>query len=384
MNTVINKKLQVFVSSTYLDLREERQAAVAAILKNGHIPAGMELFSAGDEEQFRVIKRWIDESDVFMLLLGKRYGSLKPGTTKSYTQLEYEYAVSTKKPLFAVVITDAFANFKVKAGAKVEDIYEQSNQEQLRTFETTVKGKMCSFADDIKDIKLAVGDSLRDLERRHQFAGWISGKDLPDSTKMLSDLAATARHNSELQKKISHLEEQLSKFRQEAVARKEYGGHTFLELTRVLDQQKVALTYKEGDVRQMTLLDALLRHYSILASGVTSAGSVWNESMYHRVAAPLRAYGLTEFDKVPTGMLWQRLMLSDIGSAFVREAMIRLSAPPDAKAAGVGVAEHSESTPAEGLPVAGVKPAEVTPETSPSATSTRRGGSRRKKADASK
>jgi hypothetical protein len=56
------KKLQVFVSSTYIDLKEERQAAVQAILTAGHIPAGMELFSAGDQSQMDVIKRWIDES----------------------------------------------------------------------------------------------------------------------------------------------------------------------------------------------------------------------------------------------------------------------------------------------------------------------------------
>ena len=43
----MNKKLQVFVSSTYTDLIEERQAAVEAILDAGHIPAGMELFKAG-------------------------------------------------------------------------------------------------------------------------------------------------------------------------------------------------------------------------------------------------------------------------------------------------------------------------------------------------
>jgi len=81
------KKLQVFISSTYSDLREERQAAVEAVLTAGHIPAGMELFSAGDETQMSVIRRWIDESDVFMLILGGRYGSIERKTMKSYTQL---------------------------------------------------------------------------------------------------------------------------------------------------------------------------------------------------------------------------------------------------------------------------------------------------------
>ncbi len=66
----MTKKMQVFVSSTYLDLKAERQSAVDAILKAGHIPAGMELFAAGDESQLETIKKWIDNSDIFMLILG--------------------------------------------------------------------------------------------------------------------------------------------------------------------------------------------------------------------------------------------------------------------------------------------------------------------------
>lgn len=62
--SIKNRKLQVFVSSTFTDLREERQAAVEAILNTGNIPAGMELFAAGDQSQMEVIKEWIRESDV--------------------------------------------------------------------------------------------------------------------------------------------------------------------------------------------------------------------------------------------------------------------------------------------------------------------------------
>jgi hypothetical protein len=53
----MKKKLQVFVSSTYSDLIPERQAAVAAILKSGHIPAGMELFTAADKSQMKTIEQ---------------------------------------------------------------------------------------------------------------------------------------------------------------------------------------------------------------------------------------------------------------------------------------------------------------------------------------
>lgn len=60
----MNKKSQVFISSTYVDLKEERQVAVKSILKSGHIPTGMELFTANSEEQWNVIKKWIDYSDI--------------------------------------------------------------------------------------------------------------------------------------------------------------------------------------------------------------------------------------------------------------------------------------------------------------------------------
>lgn len=75
------KKYQVFISSTYIDLKLERQAAVSAILKSGHIPAGMELFTAGDKNQWETIKSWIDESDIYMLILGE-------GTARSSLFLE--------------------------------------------------------------------------------------------------------------------------------------------------------------------------------------------------------------------------------------------------------------------------------------------------------
>jgi len=70
----MRKRLQVFVSSTYTDMRPERQAAVESILKAGHIPERMELFTAGDQTQLQVIRRWSEESDVFLLILGGRYG----------------------------------------------------------------------------------------------------------------------------------------------------------------------------------------------------------------------------------------------------------------------------------------------------------------------
>ena len=45
----MDKKYQIFISSTYEDLKDERNAAVKTILTMDHIPIGMEMFNAGDD-----------------------------------------------------------------------------------------------------------------------------------------------------------------------------------------------------------------------------------------------------------------------------------------------------------------------------------------------
>ncbi|WP_117037799.1 DUF4062 domain-containing protein, partial [Klebsiella pneumoniae] len=47
-------KYQVFLSSTYSDLAEERESIIKAILEMYHIPIGMEMFSAEDEDQWEI------------------------------------------------------------------------------------------------------------------------------------------------------------------------------------------------------------------------------------------------------------------------------------------------------------------------------------------
>jgi hypothetical protein len=137
------RKLQVFISSTYSDLIEERQAAVGAVLKSGHIPAGMELFTSGDKSQMTTIEKWIDESDVYMLILGGRYGTIETSSGLSYTEREYNYAVEQGKPFFAVVIQpDALEN---KVRAKGTDFMEKDNTKLLNSFRDRVLTNISSF-----------------------------------------------------------------------------------------------------------------------------------------------------------------------------------------------------------------------------------------------
>ncbi|SJZ55429.1 DUF4062 domain-containing protein [Selenihalanaerobacter shriftii] len=198
----MRKKLQVFISSTYKDLIEERQAAVEAILKAGHIPVGMELFTAGDKSQLEIIKRWIDDSDVFLLILGGRYGSVESESELSYIELEYEYAVKKNIPVFALVINDELLNKKVsEIGRKV---LELENPDKYKRFKEKVLGKMCDFFNDKKDIKLAVSNTLSRFEKRFDFTGWVSGENIKTNQELEEE---NKRLRKQLEKKKSEIKE---------------------------------------------------------------------------------------------------------------------------------------------------------------------------------
>lgn len=169
----MQKKLQVFVSSTYTDMILERQGAVEAILECGHIPAGMELFAADNKKQFEVIKKWIRDSDVFILILGGRYGSIEPGSKKSYIQKEYEYAKHIGKKPIAIILSENGIRTKIASGDyKITD-KEYLNPEYISFKDMIINSKLCSFFDDVSSLKNCIYNSLKNCEETQKHIGWI-------------------------------------------------------------------------------------------------------------------------------------------------------------------------------------------------------------------
>ncbi len=226
----MQKKLQVFISSTFTDLEEERQTAVQAVLNAGHIPAGMELFKAGDTSQKETIKKWIEESDVYMLILGGRYGSIDSETGMSYTHWEYEYAEELKKPRFAIVIHEKALEQKVmKLGF---NFTEKENPVKYQEFRDVVLGKISKFYSDLKDIKIAVLESLKEYEKDEDLSGWVSGRELENSEKLQNDYNRLLSDHIKLQTKISKLEKQKSKS-------VEIDGLSYEEVKNCLQNKKI-------------------------------------------------------------------------------------------------------------------------------------------------
>ncbi|HEX8197682.1 MAG TPA: DUF4062 domain-containing protein [Pyrinomonadaceae bacterium] len=198
------KKLQVFISSTFDDLKSERQAAVEAILTAGHIPAGMELFTSGDESQMKVIKRWIDESDVFLLILGGRYGSIEPKSKKSYIHLEYEYAIKQGKPYFALVITEDYLKERIKQlGA---DVIEQDNPQKLREFRATVLKKISEFWDNSTKLQLQIHKKMAEFSRNENLVGWIPGNEAINTGALAEEILRLTKENAELREQIAKID----------------------------------------------------------------------------------------------------------------------------------------------------------------------------------
>jgi len=138
-----------------------------------------------------------------MLILGGRYGSIEDISKKSYTHLEYEYAIELGKPFFAIVIKDDWTNKKAKKkGVKIADFIEVDNLDKLQEFKKTVLTKIVKFAEDLKDIKLALGESLNEMSRRDNLKGWVKADDT-DYSSISEELARLSKENNELKSQLA-------------------------------------------------------------------------------------------------------------------------------------------------------------------------------------
>lgn len=197
----MEKKYQVFVSSTYTDLLEERQEIMHALLELDCIPAGMELFPASNEDQWSLIKGVIDDCDYYIVIIGGRYGSLGAEGI-SYTEMEYRYALETGKPIIAFLHKDP-ESIPKKNSEKTPD-----GQEKLESFKLLVQQKMCKYWTTPQELGSVVSRSLINLQKKFPGIGWIKGNIISSSEANIEIL--------KLKKEIETLEAKLNEARTKA------------------------------------------------------------------------------------------------------------------------------------------------------------------------
>lgn len=200
-----NKKYQVFVSSTYVDLIEARKKIIETVLSLYHFPVGMEMFSADDSEQWEIIRETIDASDYYVIIIGHKYGSISSEGI-SYTEMEYDYAKSLNIPVLAFI-----RNRDV--GTKAHERESNPlNEQRLNSFiEKAKANKMCDFWESIDDLATKVAIALPKVMMRNPRVGWSRGDNLI-SKEISEELAELSQENRKLREKIREFE---SLFQQE-------------------------------------------------------------------------------------------------------------------------------------------------------------------------
>lgn len=150
----------------------------------------MELFPAADDDSWTVIKSVIDDCDYCVLIVAGRCGSVHPETGKAYTQMEYEYAMETKKPIIALI--------HANTGSLPASKTEQSDEGRTRLFAflTEVKRRNCRSWNDRGELTTALLTGTQNLKKTRPVDGWVRGTFVPEPVK--DELLRLRRHVDEL------------------------------------------------------------------------------------------------------------------------------------------------------------------------------------------
>lgn len=150
-----------------MDLVAERREVIQALLEMDCLPAGMEMFPAANDDQWTLIQQVIDESDYYVVIVGGRYGSMAPDGI-SYTEKEYDYAISTGKPVLGFV--------HANPGQLPLDKSQPGAQKELDAFTAKVKSRLVKVYTSPAELGSAVSRSLMRTIKKNPAEGWVRGQ----------------------------------------------------------------------------------------------------------------------------------------------------------------------------------------------------------------
>ena len=207
------RKFSIFISSTYEDLKDERQALVGVALESNFIPVGMEQFHAAPTSQWNVITKMIDECDLYLLIIGGRYGTIEEEAGISYTEKEYNYAKNKELPVLVLIKNPLTINENKKdtGDDKFDKMKKLENfREKVTHDENTV-----DFFKDLNDLKYKASATFKNaLEYVDENAGWVRYRDVMDIIN--EEIDGRNKENDEFKeyknKNLEDMKEMLSQF----------------------------------------------------------------------------------------------------------------------------------------------------------------------------
>ncbi len=192
----MDKRYQVFVSSTFWDLKEERAKVIATLTKLDCFPAAMEFFYATSTPPWELIKQVIDKCDYYLVIIAGRYGSEHAQLKLSFTELEFKYALSKNKPVAGFIHADPE---RIELG-KTERVPTAARK--LEAFKKLVRKNTCAPWTTADGLGLEVAVAIQKLQRDFPAAGWVP-----------STAAADPARENALRERIASLEADIAALR---------------------------------------------------------------------------------------------------------------------------------------------------------------------------
>lgn len=331
----MEKRYQVFVSSTYADLKNERQHVLQALMEMDCIPAGMELFPATDEEQWAFIQRIIDDCDYYLLIIGGRYGSTTSDGI-SYTEKEFDYA--TQKGIKVVALIHGEPD-NIPFGKSEQN---PELREKLLSFKSKVmNGRLVKFWKTAEDLPGLVALSLTKTIKAYPAIGWIRANQIA-SADILSEINELRKTNSKLQETVSNLQKETSskpEYEDIADINSLYTVHghynTYINGANVRRSFECTISWRDifkliapymlepqnDGAFKMNLSNSLKAH----ATGNSSGSSIWIEDQeFKTIAIQLQAYGLikNQYAQTTKGGMALFWSLTNKGQKFMMETRV--------------------------------------------------------------
>jgi len=152
MGKNIKQHVPIFVSSTYTDLEPYRKAVWNTLDKLKLGVSGMEIFGARSTEPLQTCVAEVMKCEVFVGIVGMRYGSVDEKTAKSFVRVEYETALEKNLDILIYLIDKE----KAQIPPKFVDVGESASKLQ-----------------DFKEF----------LRKKHTIETFLSPEDLGDKVK---------------------------------------------------------------------------------------------------------------------------------------------------------------------------------------------------------
>ncbi|MBR1808243.1 MAG: DUF4062 domain-containing protein [Paludibacteraceae bacterium] len=288
------KIYQIFVSSTYEDLKEERQAAMTAIIKSGNMPIGMEYFPSADYTIFDYIKKMINQADYYFLIIGGKYGSIDSSTGKSFTQMEYEYAKSLNIPIIVFPRKDIEKNIPAE---KIE--IDTTKRELLNNFRKEAMGRMSAgMWNTPAELGAAISTSIPQIIKDTPRIGWVraDSTDIEPDDFDYSQIAYTTHIDDPTFWEIDHDGET---FTPQDITWKDIVVNVFPKINSMLSSRDIWGLIKNrcGEIRDTDFDSILLQmqKQQLIKSEVISYYEGGGEILYHLTSKGIAAmFRLTE------------------------------------------------------------------------------------------